>query len=143
MSTSIFPVIPSQTALAAASGLPLYREVKWDFEKNKPVWANGAPVEITGADAVLTWAWNAIQTKRGLHEALSRDYGCELYTLTGQPYTEALTSAEARRYVTECLDINPYIKEVKDVSVSFSGTTLEVFFTLVTVYGEVSGNAAI
>lgn len=143
MSTSIFPIIPSGEPQEAQDGLPLYREVKWDFEQNKPVWANGGPVEVTGAEAVLTWAWNALQTKRGLHEALSRDYGCEIYTLTGQPYTEALMSAEARRYVTECLEVNPYIEEVKDVSVSFAGTTLEVSFTLVTVYGEVSGDAAL
>lgn len=143
MSTSIFPIISSRNTRDAADGFPLYREVKWDFEKNKPVWADGEPVEGSGAEGVLTWAWNALQVKRGLFEALSRDYGCEIYTLTGRPYTDALKRAEAKRYVTECLMVNPYIKEVKDLSVSFSGAALEISFSLITVYGEVSGNVTV
>lgn len=143
MSTSIFPVIPSQRAQGADDGLPLYREVKWDLEKNKPVYVNGAPAETTGAEAVLTWACNVLQVKRGVFEALSRDIGCEIYTLTGRPYTAALKNAEAIRYVTECLTINPYIEGVKDVSVDFEDGTLEIAFTIVTVYGEVSGDVAV
>lgn len=141
MSTSIFPMTPSTASPAAAGGLPLYREVQWDMERNRPVYAVGGPLEVTGAQAVLTWAVNALQIKRGLFEALSPDIGCELYTLTGRPYTDALKNAEAVRYVTECLVINPYIQGVKDVTVTFEDSTLTVAFTLSTVYGEVSGRA--
>lgn len=124
----------------SSGGFPTYREVKWDFSANRPVYAHGAPVVATGAEAVLTWAWNALHVKRGLFEALSPEYGNDIYTLTGKPYTEATRNAEAVRYIRECLEINPYIREVRNVSVSFAGTELRVGFSLLTIYGEVTSD---
>ena len=66
---SLFPLIsqPDIGALTATEGLPLYREVDWDFRTNKPVWKGGNPVYVTGARAVLVWAWNALHTERYAH----------------------------------------------------------------------------
>lgn len=138
MSTSIFPLDGPVSGAVASGGLPLYREVKWDLAANKPVYAHGEPITVTGAEAVLTWAWNALQVKRGVFEALSRGYGNDVHVLTGRPYTDALKNAEAVRYIRECLTVNPYIVEVRDVTVDFQGSRLGITFTLVTVYGEVS-----
>ena len=37
---SLFPLIsePDTGELTGSDGLPLYREVDWDFRTNKPVW---------------------------------------------------------------------------------------------------------
>ena len=47
---SLFPLIsePDTGELTGSDGLPLYREVDWDFRTNKPVWKGGNPVYVTG-----------------------------------------------------------------------------------------------
>lgn len=115
----------------------LYREIQWDFEKNVPVFKNGTPVIVSGKDAVLVWAWKALQTPRFRHEIYTWDYGNEAESLIGQPFTDELKQAEAVRYVRECLLINPYITDVTDISVAFEDGKLKITCAISTVYGEV------
>lgn len=136
---TLFPMIQPEATAAenAADDFPMYREVKWDYEKNAPVYKNGNPVIVKGAEAVLVWAWNALHTARFRYEIHSFNYGSELEDLIGQPYSQALKESEAARYVRECLLINPYITDVSNLSISFSGDRLSISGTLVTRYGEV------
>lgn len=133
---SLFPIIQPQ-AIESNTDLPLYKEVKWDYERNIPVFKNGSPVIVTGKEAVLVWAWKALNTPRFRYEIYTWDYGCELEELIGQPFTEELKQSEAARYVRECLLINPYITDVSNVTVYFNDGTLNISCTIETVYGEV------
>lgn len=137
---SLFPLIsvPDTGELGASGGLPLYREVDWDFKTNKPVWRGGNPVFVTGARAVLVWAWNALHTLRFDHDVFSTDYGLDGYALLGQAYSEEVRESEAIRIVKETLQVNPYITSVSQVSVSFEGSVLHLSFKLTTIYGEVT-----
>lgn len=137
---SLFPLIsvPDTGELVASGGLPLYREVDWDFKTNKPVWRGGNPVFVTGARAVLVWAWNALHTLRFEHDVFSTDYGLDGYALLGQAYSEEVRESEAIRIVKETLQVNPYITSVSQVSVSFEGSVLHLSFKLTTIYGEVT-----
>ena len=144
MSTSIFPIVASAAETGdAAAGKPVYREVKWDYTNNRPVFENGEPVIVTGAEAVMVWAWNALHVERYRFEALSRSYGCEINELIGRPYTDALKNSEAVRYVKECLLINPYISSVDNVSINFDSGTLRISFALTTIYGEVGADVVL
>lgn len=133
--SSIFPSI-TPMAQSSADGLPLCRDVKWDFEENQPVFRGGSPVFVTGLEAVLSWAARALQVVRYRHVMYSRDYGSEVESLLGQAYSGELTAAESRRYVREALVIYPYITDVEDIEVAFEGDTLHIRGTLKTVYGE-------
>jgi hypothetical protein len=147
---SLFPIIQPQTA-AVDTALPLYKEIKWDFTNNKPVFlngipydaggvpvtVNGVPVLVEGAEAVAVWAWKALQTPRLRYEIYSWYYGNDAVLLIGKPFTEELKRAEAARLIRECLIVNPYIKDVVDVSVLFNDGCLSVSGKLKTVYGEV------
>lgn len=135
MSTTLFPIVQPQAA-GVEQELPLCREVKWDFENNKPVFRRGEPVMVEGAEAVLVWAWLALHTPRFRHEIYSWGFGSELEGLVGRPYTEALKQSEARRYVQECLIVNPYIKSVDDVTVAFSDGRLSISCVIDTIYGK-------
>ena len=137
---SLFPLIsqPDVGALTATEGLPLYREVDWDFRTNKPVWKGGNPVYVTGGRAVLVWAWNALHTMRFDHDVFSTDYGLDGNTLLGQAYSGEVRESEAIRIVRETLQVNPYITNVTQVSVSFEGSVLHLSFKLTTIYGEVT-----
>jgi len=133
---NIFPMIQPQT-VEKPTKLKLYKEIKWDFEKNIPVFKNGSPVIVTGKEAVLVWAWKALQTPRYRYEIYTWDYGNEIESLIGQSFSEELKQSEASRYVKECLLINPYISDVKNITVTFYDNVLHIECTLETVYGEV------
>ena len=134
---SLFPLI-SEPDIGEPEGLPLYREVDWNFQTNKPVWRGGDPVFVTGSRAVLVWAWNALHTLRFDHDVFSTDYGLDGYSLLGQAYSEEVRESEAIRIVKETLQVNPYITNVSQVSASFEGSNLHLSFKLTTIYGEVT-----
>lgn len=137
---SLFPSIQPQAVPEVENSLPMYRETAWDYDKNEPIWQNGAPVIVEGKEAVLVWAWNALHTPRYRHEVYSWSFGNEVDTLTGQSFSDDLKQAEAARFTRECLLINPYITDIKDLAISFSGDTLLISGIIVTVYGEVTLN---
>lgn len=134
---NIFPMVQPDTAGVKASELPLFKEVKWDYGRDCPVYEKGQPVIITGADAVAVWAWNALYTVRGRHPIFSRNYGNDVEKLIGQPYIAETKKAEAIRYIRECLECSPYIKAVTDIQVSFKDGDLFISADMESIYGHV------
>lgn len=137
---SLFPLISRSDSGASAGSqdLPLYREVDWNFTANRPVWRGGAPVFVTGARAVLVWAWNALHTERFAHDVFSAGYGTEFSQLPGRSCTEEVRQAEAVRIVRETLLVNPYITDVTQTAISFEKSALRLSFCMTTIYGEVT-----
>lgn len=136
--TELFPIVQPETETAAASALPLCREIAWDFSAGTPRYSGGNPVEVTGAEAVKVWIWKALKTVRCRYDVYTWDYGCEAERLIGQPYSAQVKESEAARYVREALVTNPYITEVQQTAVTFSGTVLTISCRVRTVYGEVT-----
>lgn len=135
----IFPSFVS--ALTQAEGqtqnaLPLYKECKWDFTNNKPIFEYGKPVIITGHEAVLTWAYHALLTVRGRFEMYSTNYGSDTETLIGSSWSSELVTAEAMQYIRECLLASPYIISVFCSDVSFSESTLTITCKIQSIYSE-------
>lgn len=134
---TLFPMIQPQAAQpSGAAGL--YKEIAWDYKKDKPVYRNGEPVFVTGMEAVTVWAWLALHTPRFKYEIYTWDYGNEMESMIGKPFTDELKQAEAPRYVRECLMTNPYVTDVKNIEVSFTDDDVGITCTIVTVYGEVN-----
>jgi hypothetical protein len=138
VSVTLFPLIQPEVTgeTEDSSDYPMYREVKWDFQNNVPIYKNGNPVIVEGLEAIKVWAWKALHTPRFRYEIYSWDYGNELESLIGQSYSQALKESEAARYVRECLLINPYITDVKNITVNQSGDKISITGTLETIYGE-------
>lgn len=136
---NIFPMVQPDTAGIKANELPLFKEVKWDYGHDCPVYEKGQPVIVTGADAVAVWAWNALYTVRGRHRIFSRDYGDDVEKLIGQPYIVETKKAEAIRYVRECLLYSPYVRSVTDVEVSFDNDRGDLYISadMESIYGHV------
>lgn len=139
---TLFPMIQpeAEADTSVQDDFPMYREVAWDYENNKPIYKNGSPVIVEGAEAVKVWAWNALHTVRYRYEIYSWDYGNEAESLIGQPYSQELKESEAARYVQECLEVNPYITGVSDISVEFNSDTLKIAASISTIYGKVTIN---
>lgn len=110
--SQLFPQFTPSTA-AQTQDLPLYRDVRMDYEAGRPVWESGNPVFVTGLEAVKGWAWRALATARYRYSHFSWSYGCELENLIGQPYQAETKKSEAERYVKEALLVSPYIREVR------------------------------
>lgn len=141
---SIFPIIDPQAMEDSGSqALPLCREAAWDFKRDVPVFRGGEPVVVEGKEALKVWIWRALRTPRFKYEIYTWAYGSELESLLGQAYSDAVKTAEAPRYLRECLLVNPYITEVKDIAVSFAAGRLTVRGAAVTVYGEVGFYAVV
>ena len=134
--TDLFPIIQPEAEPTVQEKLPLCREVAWDFTRGIPVYAGGRPVEVTGVEAVKVWIWNALKTARFHHDIYTWDYGCEAESLIGKAFTAQVKESEAVRYVREALAPNPYIKDVRQVDVSFQGTKLTISCQVSTIYGE-------
>ncbi|MEG1621605.1 MAG: DUF2634 domain-containing protein [Oscillospiraceae bacterium] len=120
--------------------LSLYKEVAWDFKRNLPLVLNGEFIFVTGNEAIKTWCYKALQINRYNLIMYSWNYGSELETLIGKPYSKALAQAECTRFVEECLMINPYITGISNVQSKFENGLLSLSCNLVTVYGETSLN---
>ena len=116
--------------------LPLYTDVRMDYDAGVPVWSGGEPVLVSGLEAVTGWAWRAVDTARYRFSHFSWSYGCELEALVGQPYTADAKLSEAERYVTEALLVSPYIREARVRDKRFEGSTLHMQVALSTVYGK-------
>ena len=141
---SIFPMIdPGPVEDNGSQALPLCREAAWDFVNDVPVFRGGEPVVVEGKEALKVWIWRALRTPRFKYEIYSWAYGSEFESLLGQAYSDSVKTAEAPRYLRECLLINPYITQVKDITVSFEAAKLMVRGTAATVYGEVKFDAII
>lgn len=141
---SIFPMIsPPEDQGAQNQSLPLCKEVAWDFEHDVPIFRGGVPVVVTEKEALKVWIWRALRTQRFRYEIYTWAYGSEFESLLGQTYNDSVKTAEAPRYLRECLLVNPYIKQVKDITVTFETARLTVHGTAVTVYGEVNFNAIV
>ena len=114
----------------------VYTDVAWDYIKDMPIYKNGEPVLVTGQEAVKSWAYRALKTRRYAQIQNSWDYGNDMYLLIGQPWQKETKIAEAKRYVEECLSQNPYITSISDFTADFNNDTVDITFTLETVYGD-------
>ncbi len=136
--SGLFPLLDSPRTPSPQGAGELARDVLWDFEMNRPVWRGGNPVWVTGAAAVKSWAARAVRTVRREKDIFSADYGSDVQSLTGRPFSEEVRQSEATRLVRECLGINPHIKDVQQIRVEFQGAELSIACTMMTDYGEVA-----
>ena len=137
---SYFPFISPPVELEASNEYPLYKEIAWDFEKNKPIIENGEFKIVEENEAIKVWVYLALLTNNKQYPIYSWDYGTEVKELMGKNYTKALIEAEAKRLIEECLLINPYILEVEVVNTSFVDSALTCDIKITTIYGDMEVN---
>lgn len=133
---SLFPFISNTDEVKIDNSFPMYKEVAWDFEKDAPIIQNGDFKIVEGNDAIKVWILKTLLINRYEFEIFSWDYGSELMDLIGKAYTPSLTKEEAKRYIKEALEINPYIINIDVVDVSFSDSILRGEVKIKTIYGE-------
>ena len=136
---SIFPYVDGDDGIYEDLYLEdtVYEECAWDFLADRAITEDGNPKILYKNEAIQVWIYKALKTPRYEHSIYTWDYGSEVDRLIGQGYREGYVKAEVRRYIEEALLINPYIKDVENVTVAFKEGVLSVTFIAKTVYGEV------
>lgn len=117
--------------------LPMFREYAYDFIENKFVTIDGRNIVMEGNEALKIWVYKNLKTPRFRYQAYTWNYGHELEGLIGTSLSKAAIESEAKRYIEECLLINPYILSIEDLNINIDGDRVEVSFTINTIYGEV------
>lgn len=135
MAESIFPFFNDFTIQDKTAQYPLYKEVAWDFERNIPIFQGLRPKYVTGNEAIKVWCFKALKTPRFKYEMYSWDFGGQLEKMIGKNYQPKVIKAEVTRVIEETLLINPYIKNVSQISTSFKNGELTVNCTINTIYG--------
>lgn len=91
---------------------------------------------VTGKEAVRVWAFFALQIQRYRYRIFTWNYGSEAETLIGTNYGRDYTESEIKRFITDCLSVNPYITGIDDFKIKFEGSSLTASFTIQTSYGD-------
>lgn len=117
--------------------LPIYKEVAWDFENNRPILRDGNFKIVEKDEALKVWIYKALKTERFRYGIYSWDYGSEIESLINKGFTVDLIKSEVERFITEALSLNEYIISINNVDVNFIDDLLTANVEITTVYGEV------
>lgn len=112
----------------------------FDFKVGEFKMKNGNPVVLTGIDALKLWIQKCIRTQLNLYSIYKgRQYGTNIEDLViGKSYGIDFVESELRREIETALLQNEDIQSMSSFSVKRAGSTLNISFTLITVYGKVS-----
>ena len=127
----MFPFIDNEEEDEQEENLYIPREYGINFETGQ---LSGKIVE--GYDALLVWAWLALQTPRYRYYIYSENYGQEYEDLIGKSYSTELTDSELERMTEECLTENPYITGIENFSCVKIEEKVTVTFSLITELGD-------
>lgn len=91
---------------------------------------------VEGVRAIAVWCWMALLTQRYRYFIYSWEYGSELESLIGKNCSNEYLDSELKRMIEECIMVNKYVEEIKNLTYSKEKSTLKVNFTIVTILGE-------
>ena len=94
---------------------------------------------LSGIDALRIWIEKVIRTQVGRYQLYSDEYGVNIEDLIiGKGYGFDFIETELKREIQTSLLRNSDITAIRSFTVSKKGTVLDIQFTAVTVYGELT-----
>jgi hypothetical protein len=139
---SIFPTsnLNIEEYIEQKEELPLFKEYAWNFKENKFILENGKIKILEGKEALKVWIIKALRTPRFKYMAYSWDYGQEFDELVSNNYSIELLQSEVERLIKEALEINKYIKNIRNCNAKKEKDIVYASFTVITIYGEIDIN---
>ena len=116
--------------------LPVFCEYAYDFEQNELILENGLPVYVYGNEALKVWLFKAILTERFKYGAYSDQFGCDLWPLMGEVIDSDVKKSEIKRYITEAVMVNPYLKSIENIDVEVDGSRAVVNVLANSIYED-------
>lgn len=134
---SIFPSFMEEIQKqeqSKSTELPMATEIAIDFNTGEPIIENGDFIQVTGDEAIKVWCYFALKIARGRFLAFTNKYGNKIEEeLIDKQYNTDVYN-KAKRIVEDCLLVNPYIKKIDNLDVSYNGehrVSLEIEITTV------------
>ncbi len=136
---SVFPkLVTFQRKEDPEEVLPELAEYAYDFENNQFSLKDGKQYLVYGNEALKIWIFKALVTERYKYKAYSEDFGNEIYEVIGTTLGAETKKSEIKRYITECLMVNPYIRSILDIRLRTERERLYVEVDVQSIYeGEV------
>lgn len=109
----------------------------YDWKTGDFIYKNGAPIVVTGREALHVWIEKVIRTEKfkwRIYEDV--DFGPQIEDLIGTNLPEGFMQSELKREITEALSINPYIEEIEDFTFEKVNDIGVISFTVITVEGS-------
>ena len=94
-----------------------------------------------GREALIQWIWAVLNTERYKYAVFSRNFGIETGDLIGMPYNYVCAELEGR--VRDALMIDERITGVEAFSFERKKNSVEVSFTVNSVYGDINQNTEV
>lgn len=91
---------------------------------------------VTGLEAILVWAWLALNTAKYRYIQYSWDYGHELDTLVGQRLDAEYMETSVQTMLEECLLINKHITDIEVMEFNIDDNKATGKIRIITDYGE-------
>ena len=127
---SLFPVMKSVEEKVQPKP---HKEYQFDFKHGT---LTGK--KVSDKEALKVWIYKALHTPRYKHVIYSWDYGQDLEEIIGQGYEKGFINSEVERRIKDCLLIHPHIKDCTNFNIQLHEDQLQVQFTILTIYGEVT-----
>ena len=113
--------------------LPVAKDIAIDFNTGNPIIKNGDFVIVEKNEAIKVYCYYALKIAKGRFLAFTNNYGSELEEkIIGKQYNSD-TYRKVKRIVEDCFLVNPYIKSIDNVTVSFNDK-INIEIELTTVY---------
>ena len=113
------------------------RDFLFDIKANKTVLKDGSPILVTGIEAIKSWIYKTLMTKRGFYTAYSFNHGQDYDELIGSPLSYEALKEEARRYTKEAVLVHKSILDVQDFKFNIFEDSMKISFTALTTYGAI------
>lgn len=132
---SVFPFTSFRADPPSGTQLKLFSEMAYDFDNNCLLKKAGKYYKVYKDEALKIWIWKALKTERYAWQAYTHAYGSEMDRIVGKTACREIFESEAKRYITECLMVNPYIQELGNFQYIYS-VNIAIMFDVTTVYGR-------
>lgn len=106
--------------------IPMGVNFVFDWETNQYKMDGGTPKEVSGDDAVKSWAAQMLRIKRGRLEIMPETYGTNAADLIGKRLPRSYQAAEIDREITEACTLCPEIKSVDDIKHQFDEISMHI-----------------
>lgn len=134
MNMGVFP-FTSYASSGTADELPLFMEMAYDYENNCLLKKSGKTYKVYKDEAIKIWIYKALKVKRFVYPSYTHAYGNEIENIIGNTSDKGIFESEVKRYITECLMVNPYIQEVNNFSFEYDEKII-ITFDVTTIYGR-------
>lgn len=135
MIMGVFPFTSYAHSDNNADELPVFTEMAYDYDKNCLLKKAGKTYKVYKDEAIKIWIYKSLKTKRFAYVAYTHAYGNEIDNIIGKTTDHGIFESEAKRYITECLMVNPYIQEVSNFKFKHESKTT-IAFDVTTIYGR-------